>query len=160
MIELGRQRSRLTRVAGSIVRRHANTMTGPAQPKAMLAVAVLFAGAGLVLAQQAWVASPRVHVPPGVAYVVTALLFVAALMITFQVFGFTHWNDLLAAVLLAGITVEMLWFALGSGARPCSVGLWRPPEGVCRGAWGLCALICGVMTGWAIARHRARRRAD
>ena len=64
-------------------------MTGPAQPKAMLAVAVLFAGAGLVLAQQAWVASPRVHVPPGVAYVVTALLFVAALMITFQVFGFT-----------------------------------------------------------------------
>ena len=86
-------------------------MTGPAQPKAMLAVAVLFAGAGLVLAQQAWVASPRVHVPPGVAYVVTALLFVAA-------------------------------------------------EGVCRGAWGLCALICGVMTGWAIARHRARRRAD
>ncbi len=135
-------------------------MTGPAQPKAMLAVAVLFAGAGLVLAQQAWVGSPRVHVPPGVAYVVTALLFVAALMITFQVFGFTHWNDLLAAVLLAGITVEMLWFALGSGARPCSVGLWRPPEGVCRGAWGLCALICGVMTGWAIARHRARRRAD
>ena len=135
-------------------------MTAPAQPKGMLAVAVLFAGAGLVLAQQAWVASPRVHVPPAIAYVVTALLWATALMITFQVFGFTHWNDLLAAVLLGGVTVEMLWLAVGSGPRPCAVGLWRPPEGVCRVALGVCALICGVMTGWAIARHRARRRAD
>src|SRR5205823_8585096 len=120
-------------------------MTGPAQPKGMLAVAVLFAGAGLVLAQQAWVASPRVHVPAGIAYVVSGLMFAAALMITFQVFGFTYWIDLLAAVLLGGITEEMLWFGVGSGPRPCSVGLWRPPEGVCRVAWGLCALICGVM---------------
>jgi hypothetical protein len=134
-------------------------MTAPAQPKGMLAVAVLFAGAGLVLAQQAWVASPRVHVPAGIAYVITAVLFAAALMITFQVFGVTHWNDLLAAVLLGGITVEMLWLAVGSGPRPCAVGLWRPPDGVCRVTLGVCALICGVMTGWAIARHRARRRA-
>src|SRR6266567_4084927 len=120
-------------------------MTGPAQPKGMLAAAVLFAGAGVVLAQQAWVASPRVHVPPGIAYVITALLFAAALMITFQVFGFAYWNDLLAAVLLGGITVEMVWFAVGSGPRPCSVGLWRPPEIVCRVTLGVCALICGVM---------------
>src|SRR6266567_4567259 len=104
-------------------------MTGPAQPKGMLAAAVLFAGAGVVLAQQAWVASPRVHVPPGIAYDITALLFAAALMITFQVFGFAYWNDLLAAVLLGGVTL------------------------------GVCALICGVMTGWAIARNRARRGA-
>ena len=107
-------------------------MTSPAQPKAMLAVAVLFAGAGLVLAQQAWVGSPRVHVPPGVAYVVTALLFAAALMITFQVFGFTHWNDLLAAVLLAGITVEMLWFAF---PLACSARFSR---------WKLC---CALLLG-------------
>ena len=133
-------------------------MTGPAQPKGMLAVAVLFAGAGLVLAQQAWVASPRVHVPPGIAYVVVAVLFAAALMITLQVLGFTQWNDLLAAVLLGAITVEMLWFAVGSGPRPCRVGLWRPPEGVCRVTWGVGALICGLLMGWAIARHRARRR--
>ena len=31
-------------------------MSGPTQPKGMLAVAVLFAGTGLILAQQAWVA--------------------------------------------------------------------------------------------------------
>ena len=126
----------------------------------MLAVAVLFAGAGLVLAQQAWVASPRMHVPPSIGYVVAAVLFVAAVMITLQVLGFTHWNDLLAAVLLGGITVEVLWFAIGPGPRPCRIGLWSPPEGVCRVTLGVCALICGVMTGWAIARHLARRRVD
>ena len=133
-------------------------MTGSTQPKGMLAVAVLFAGTGLLLAQQAWVGSPRVHVPPGIAYVVVAVLFAAALMITLQVLGVTQWNDLLAAVLLGAITVEMLWFAVGSGARPCRVGLWGPPEGVCRVTWGVGGLICGLLMGWAIARHRARRR--
>src|SRR6266487_1153167 len=132
-------------------------MTGPTQPKGMLAVAVLFAGTGLLLAQQAWVASPRVHVPPGIAYVVVAVLFAAALMITLQVLGFTQWNDLLAAVLLGAITVEMLWFAVGSGARPCRVGLWGPPEGVCRVTWGVGGLICGLLMGWAIARSEERR---
>jgi hypothetical protein len=135
-------------------------MTGPAQPKGMLAVGVLFAGAGLVLAQQAWVASPRVHVPAVIAYVAATGLFVAGLMITCQVFGFTHWNDLLAAVLLSGITLETLWFAVGPGSRSCWVGPWRPPEGVCRVTLAVCTLICGVMAGWAIARYRARRRVD
>ena len=74
----------------------------------MLAVAVLFAGTGLILAEQAWVASPRVHVPAGIAYALAAALFAAAAMITFQVLGFAHWNDLLAAVLLGGIAVEEL----------------------------------------------------
>ena len=77
-------------------------MTNPAQPKGMLAIGVLFAGAGLVLAQQAWVASPRLRVPTDVAYVVAAVLFTAGLMITLQGLGFTRWNDLLAAVLLGG----------------------------------------------------------
>jgi len=100
------------------------------------------------------------HVPPSIGYVVAAVLFVAAVMITLQVLGFTHWNDLLAAVLLGGITVEVLWFAIGPGPRPCRIGLWSPPEGVCRVTLGVCALICGVMTGWAIARRLARRRVD
>ena len=128
-------------------------MSGLTQPKGMLAAAVLFAGTGLILAQQAWVASPRVHVPAGIAYTLAAALFAAAAMITFQVLGVTHWNDLLAAVLLGGTTVEVLWFAVGPGPRPCRVGLWRPPEGVCRITLGVCALFCAVMTGWAIARH-------
>ena len=50
-------------------------MSGPTQPKGMLAVAVLFAGTGLILAEQAWVASPRVHVPAGIAYALAATLF-------------------------------------------------------------------------------------
>src|SRR5437899_6287742 len=104
-------------------------MTNSAQPKWLLAVAGLFAVAGLVLARLAWVADPRVRVPPGIAYVVAAVLFSAALMITLQVLGIARWNDLLAAVLLGGITLETLWFAVGPGPRPCLVGLWRPPEG-------------------------------
>jgi hypothetical protein len=126
----------------------------------MLAVAVLFAGAGLVLAQQTWIASSRVRVPPVVAYVVVAVLLTAAVMIALQGFGLTRWNDLLAAVLLSGITAEVLWFAVGPGPRPCRVGVWSPPEGVCRATLGVCTFLCGVMTVWAVRRYRARRRVE
>src|SRR5205807_7454649 len=33
------------------------------------------------------------------------------------------------------------------------VRIVAPPQGVCRVTLGVCALICAVMTGWAIARH-------
>jgi hypothetical protein len=135
-------------------------MTDSAQPKRLLTVAVLFAAAGLVLGEQTWVASPRVHLPSGIAYVVAAALLTTAVMIGFQVFGFSRWNDLLAAVLFLGIAVETSWLAVGSGARPCRVGLWRPPESACRAAWGVGALIWVVMAVWAMRRHLARRRSE
>jgi len=133
-------------------------MDYPRQPKALLAVALLFAGAGVGLAAEAWVSSPRLHVPAGIAYVLAGVLIVTALMIGLQVLGVWRWNDLLAAVLLCGVTVEMAWWALGSGApRTCWWGFWQPPEVVCRTVLTAVALVCAVMTGWAVQRHLARR---
>jgi len=132
-------------------------MTDLPPTKALLAVALLFLGAGLVLAEQAWVSSPRLHVPPGIAYVLAGVSCTAALMIAFQVFGVRRWNDLLAAVLLLGVTVETLWLTFGSGPRPCLLGWWRPLEGACRALWGVGVLVSGAMMVWAIRRYVARR---
>jgi hypothetical protein len=132
-------------------------MTDPHQPKGMLAVAVLLAGGGLVLAREAWIGSPRVHVPPGIAYVLAGVLCATALMIALQVVGVWRWNDLLAAVLLSGVTVELLWLTFGSGPpRTCRWGWWQPPEPVCRAVLAVVTVICGAMTVWAFQRHRAR----
>lgn len=127
-------------------------------PRVMLAIAVLFAGVGLVLAQQAWVDSPRVRVPSAIAYVIAAALLTVGLMVTLQVVDRRQWNDLLAAVLLFAVTLELLWFTVGSGPRPCLLGWWSPPERVCRAGLAVCTLASAVMTGWAVRRHRARRR--
>jgi FtsH-binding integral membrane protein len=134
-------------------------MAEPVLPKGMLAVAVVFVSAALVLVQQTWTASSRVHVPAGIAYVIAAVLITAAIMVTLRVFGILGANDLLAAGLLLGVTVEMTWLAAGSGPRHCSIGLWSPPEPVCRAALWLCALMCVVLTAWAIRRHWTRSRA-
>jgi hypothetical protein len=135
-------------------------MTARHQRNAMLIAALFLAGGGLALAGAAWVASPRLHVPPGIAYVLAGVLFVAALMGTLQVFGAWGWNDALAAVLLLGIVVEFLWLAAGSGPpRTCRWGWWQPPEPVCRAMYGAAALIFCAMFLWAIQRFRARRRA-
>jgi hypothetical protein len=131
-------------------------MTDPHQPKGMLTAALLLAGGGVVLAQEAWLASPRLHVPPGIAYVLAAVLCTAALMISFQVVGVWRWNDLLAAALLLGVTVELLWLTVGSGPRTCRWGWWQPPEPVCRGVLAVVTSMCGAMTLWALQRFRAR----
>jgi hypothetical protein len=135
-------------------------MTAPRQPKALLAVAFLLAAGGLVLAREAWVASPRLLVPHGIAYILTGVLLAAAIMVALQVFGVWRWNDLLAAALLLGVTVELLWLTFGAGPpRRCRWGWWEPPERVCRTMIGVAALACAAMTVWAAQRY-VRRAPD
>ena len=118
----------------------------------MLIVPVLLAAGGAALAWAAWTSSPRLHVPPSLAFVLAAVLIVAALMVALQVRGAPQWNDLFAAIVLAGVTIEMIWLACGSGTRLCAWGGWPMPEPVCRGAAGGAALICGGLTLWAARR--------
>ena len=132
-------------------------MTNPIRPKTLLVVAGLFVAGGVVLAEQGWVSSPRLHVPPFVAYASSASLFAAAVMIAFQVAGVCRWNDLLAAVLLSGFTIGVGWQAFGSGRRTCRWGWWQPPEPVCRTMLAVCTMACAGMTIWAVRRYIARR---
>lgn len=68
-------------------------MTPPRQPKYLLLVALLLAADGLLLAREAWVASPRLHVPHGIGYVLSGALVVAAGMVALQVLGVWRWNE-------------------------------------------------------------------
>ena len=68
-------------------------MTPPLQPKSLLPVALLLAAGGLLLAREALVASPRLHVPQGIGYVLSGVLVVAAAMVALQVFGVWRWNE-------------------------------------------------------------------
>jgi drug/metabolite transporter (DMT)-like permease len=109
----------------------------------MLLIALLLTGGGLVLAQQAWIGSPRLHVPPTLAYVLAVVTIVAALMVGLQAYGVLRWNDLLAALLLLGVTAEMLW-------------LWWSLRGsVPWVGFAVVALVVGGMSLWAIRRSRA-----
>jgi hypothetical protein len=123
----------------------------------MLLLALLFAAGGIVLAREAWVSDPRLRVPPSIGYVVAVVCLATALMIALQAAGVGRWNDLLAAVLFFGCTVEFLWYTFGAGARPCRMDWWSPPESVCRTGLALGALMFGVLTVWAIRRYRAQR---
>jgi hypothetical protein len=126
-------------------------------PKTMLIAALLLAAGGVGLGWAAWTSSPRLHVPPNLGFVLAAALMTTAVMVVFQVFGVWRWNDLLAAVVLLGVTIELAWLALGSGTRLCAWGGWPMPEPVCRGVSGGVALICGAMTLWAVRRYARSR---
>lgn len=109
----------------------------------LLLVALLLVGSALVLAQQAWVSSPRLHVPASLAYVLAAVAAIAALMVALQAYGVWRWNDLLAALLLLGTTGEVLW-------------LWWTLRG--SAPWvgiAVIALMVGGMSLWAIRRSQA-----
>jgi hypothetical protein len=100
--------------------------------------------------------------PAWVAYLGAGVFVVAGATALARARQWSRLADGMVCVLLAAMLAIGLWVALGPGARRCVAGVSGSggtiPEVACRSAFGLGALVVGVMLAIAV-RGWLRRRA-
>ncbi len=110
--------------------------------------------AGLLTAVVITLRPEGLHVPAWVAYVACAAFVFAGLTIMADEFALRRTHAWLAVACVASLWVPGAWVAFGPGVRECSVsGPFLSGIGsdvVCRGAFGLGALIVTALLIWMV----------
>ena len=117
--------------------------------------------AGLLTAAMITLHPEGLNVPAWVAYVACAAFVFAGLTIMAHEFGFHRTHAWLVVGCVASLWVPGAWVAFGPGVRECSVsGPFLSGTGsdlVCRGAFGLGAVIVAALLVWIVLRALRER---
>jgi hypothetical protein len=117
--------------------------------------------AGLLTAAMISLHPEGLHVPPWVAYVACAAFVFAGLTIIAHEFALRRTHAWLVVACVASLLVPGAWLAFGPGVRECSVsGPFLSGVGselVCRGAFGLGAVIVAALLVWIVLRALRQR---
>jgi len=112
--------------------------------------------AGVLAAAMIYLRPETLNVPAWVAYVACAAFVFAGLAIIAHEFALHRTHAWLAVACVASLGVPGAWAAFGPGKRECSVsGPFFSSGGsdlVCRGAFGLGAVIVAVLLVWMVWR--------
>ena len=117
--------------------------------------------AGLLTAAVITVRPDGLHVPAWVAYVACAAFVFAGLTIIAHEFGLRRTHAWLVVACVASLLVPGAWIAFGPGVRECSVSgpffNSMGPELLCRGAFGIGAVIVAALLLWVVWRALRQR---
>lgn len=117
--------------------------------------------AGLLAAAMIYLHPEGLRVPAWVAYVACAAFVFAGLSIMAHEFALRRMHTLLVLACVASLLVPGAWVAFGPGARECSVsGPFLSGIGselVCRGAFGVGAVIVAALLVWIVWRALRER---
>ena len=117
--------------------------------------------AGLLTAAVITVRPEGLHVPAWVAYVACAAFVFAGLTIIAHEFALRRTHACLVVACVASLLVPGAWVAFGPGVRECSVnGPFLSGVGselMCRGAFGLGAVIVAALLIWIVLRALRQR---
>ena len=120
--------------------------------------------AGLLTAAVITVRPEGLHVPAWVAYVACAAFVFAGLTIIAHELALRRTHAWLVVACIASLLVPGAWIAFGPGERECSVSgpflSGMGSEMVCRGAFGLGALIVAALLVWVVWRALRERSGD
>ncbi len=136
-------------------------MSPPPDRRQRLAAALLSFGLALALAYIARTATAQLRAPTGVVYLAAATYAAAGAALVLQALG--HLRAQAGPVFLmgAGMTGIAGWVAFGPGPRRCQASLggfgFIPPELLCRAAFGIGALLLGLIL-WLMLRPLVRRQ--
>ena len=127
-----------------------------------LLAGLLFVACGLSTLVGALLHPERVNGPVWLGHVAGAAFVLTGIAVLCQEQGYERiFNWLVLGVLVALFSIGA-WIAFGSGARVCGVaflGVNSNARGfVCRGAFGLGAVLVGAMALWQLVRIIRRRR--
>ncbi|HVE88650.1 MAG TPA: hypothetical protein VNA44_03035 [Burkholderiaceae bacterium] len=118
--------------------------------------------AGLLTAAMITLHPEGLNVPAWVAYVACAAFVFAGLTIMADEFALGRMYAWLVIACVVSLLVPGAWVAFGPGARECSVsGPFLSGIGselVCRGAFGLGAVIVAALLVWIVLRSLRQRR--
>jgi hypothetical protein len=117
--------------------------------------------AGLLTAATISLHPEGLHVPAWVAYVACAAFVFAGCTIIAHEFALRRTHAWLVVACVASLLVPGAWLAFGPGVRECSVsGPFLSGVGselVCRGAFGLGAVIVAALLMWIVLRALRQR---
>ncbi len=112
--------------------------------------------AGLLTAAMIYLSPEALRVPAWVAYVACAAFVFAGLTIMAHEFALRRTYAWLAVACVASLLVPGAWVAFGPGVRECAVsGPFLSGIGsdlLCRGAFGLGAVIVAALLIWIVVR--------
>lgn len=123
--------------------------------------ALLSVVAGLLTAAMIYLRPEALQVPAWVAYAACAAFVFAGLTIAAHEFALPRTHAWLAVGCVASLLVPGAWIAFGPGLRECSVsgpilsGIGS--DVMCRGAFGLGALIAAALLVWAVVQAVRQR---
>jgi hypothetical protein len=114
------------------------------------------AAAGLLTAAIIYLYPEQLRAPAWVAYAACAAFVFAGLTIIAYEFALHRTHAWLAAACTAALLVPGGWVAFGPGVRECSVAIpffsTVGSDLLCRGAFGLGAVIVAALLVWAVLR--------
>ena len=112
--------------------------------------------AGLLTAVVIYLRPEGLHVPAWVAYVACAAFVFAGLSIMAHEFALHRTHTWLVVACVASLLVPGAWIGFGPGVRECSVSgpllSGMGSELMCRGAFGLGAVIVAALLVWIVWR--------
>ena len=118
--------------------------------------ALVSTAAGLLTAAMIYLRPEGLHVPAWVAYVACAAFVFAGLTIMAHEFALRRTHAWLAVACVASLLVPGAWVAFGPGVRECAVSApflsGIGSDLVCRGAFGLGAVIVAALLVWIVLR--------
>jgi hypothetical protein len=101
------------------------------------------------------------HAPNWVAYVAASAFVMAGLCLFAGSFGLAWLECWLAIAVTVALFAVSLWIAVGAGEHACSLSVpgfaGDASDAVCRGAFGIGALLVGVLLGLLVYRLITRR---
>lgn len=119
--------------------------------------------AGLLTAAMIYLYPENLQAPAWVAYAACAAFVFAGLTIFAYEFALHRTHAWLAAACTAALLVPGGWVAFGPGERKCSVALpffsTAGSDLMCRGAFGLGAVIVGALLVWVVLRALRQQNA-
>ena len=123
--------------------------------------ALMCAGAGLLAAAMIYLRPEGLQVPAWVAYAACAAFVFAGATIAAHEFALHSTHAWLAVGCIASLLVPGAWVAFGPGLRECSVSgpflIGIGSDLLCRGAFGLGAVIVAGLLVWAVLQALRRR---
>jgi hypothetical protein len=137
--------------------------TPDGRPEATLGQVVVVAGlmllGAVMLAWAGWTRHPGLHVPPGIAYVVSIVFVAGAAMFVLRALGHGDRLEPLVLLVLVGFTAISGWIALYGRSGSCqSSGPFFLPVPSCRVGFGASAVFTGMMAMAVIVTWRRRLR--
>lgn len=119
--------------------------------------------AGVLTAAMIYRYLEQLHAPAWVAYVACAAFVFAGLTIIAYEFALRRTHAWLAAACTAALLVPGGWVAFGPGVRECSVAVpffsTVGSDLLCRGAFGLGAVIVAALLVWVVLRALRQQNA-
>ena len=123
----------------------------------------LSSSAGLLTAAMIYLHPENLHAPAWVAYAACAAFVFAGLTIIAYEFALHRTHAWLSAACTVALLVPGGWVAFGPGVRECSVAVpffsTAGSDLLCRGAFGLGAVIIAALLVWVVLRALRQQNA-